>query len=140
MNTVSILKSNTEFVILHKYILQNLTITKALKDLTDSILFPHISVLNCGRAIEAICNDMNPENINSKKKWENMRNILNIDKDYIQFITEYSKEPRHGKVNHITGDKTREIVKRSWTIMNRYFEYVQNGNKKLDQSNYCLIK
>jgi hypothetical protein len=69
-----------------------------------------------------------------------MRDSLNIDQPYLEFITEHSKGPRHGDVKGSTFSATRETIKRSWIVMNRFLEFRKRGNRPLSLSEFPLLK
>jgi hypothetical protein len=45
-----------------------------------------------------------------------------------------------GDPGHAPGSETGEAAKRSWTVMNRYFEYVKRGRQPLPQAQFSLLK
>ncbi len=120
--------------------LKNPSIFMCLRELIEAISVPHISVVNIARGIERLKQIISNEQNNDKRAWELFRSELNIDKDYIKFITDNSKEVRHGKSVRISGDITTEITHRGWIILNRYFEYMLNDFNKLDSERYKLLK
>jgi hypothetical protein len=75
-----------------------------------------------------------------KDAWQQMRDALQIDEPYLKYITNVSKGPRHGRPGHTVGSQTTEVTRRSWAVMNRYFEYVKHCNRTLDPAVFPLLK
>jgi hypothetical protein len=111
----------------------------ALNDLVTSIALPHHAPVNCGRAIEAIRELMTPVNGDKKQGWVAMRKDLNISQDYLSFITDQSKAPRHGDRKGITYAAFQETVRRSWIVMNRFLEYRKRGSRPLPLADFSLL-
>jgi len=115
------------------------TIFVALNDLIDSITQVQDAPVKCGRAIDAIRHSMAPAH-DRKAGWPTMREHLNIEQAYLEFITDQSKAPRHGDVKTTTFRISRETIKRSWIVMNRFLEFKNRGNQRLPLSEFPLLK
>ena len=111
---------------------------QALDDLIVSITVPHHASVNCARAIEGLRHLIAP-GATASQAWEQMRNALRLDRNFIQLITDTSTAPRHGDRSHISGVTTTEIVRRSWLIMDRFFEYRKRGNSPLPATDFPLL-
>jgi hypothetical protein len=111
-------------------ILSDPTIFVALNDLVSSLTRVQEAPVKCGRAIDAIRHSMAPAN-DRKAGWIAMRDNLNITQSFLEFITEHSKGPRHGDVKSGTFITTRETVRRSWIVMNRFLEYKKRSDQRL---------
>jgi hypothetical protein len=120
-------------------VLSDPTIFVALNDLVDSITYPQEAPVKCGRAIDAIRYAMAPAN-NRKAGWSAMRENLNVDQKYLEFITAESIGPRHGDVKSTTFDASRETIRRSWIVMNRFLEFKKRGDKRLPASEFTLLE
>ncbi|MGE5510609.1 MAG: hypothetical protein ACM31O_05080 [Bacteroidota bacterium] len=59
-----------------------------------------------------------------------MRSLLNIERDYLQRITDASRGPRHGYRGGATGAGQQIAIQRAWVIMNRYFKFMQRGGEQ----------
>lgn len=115
----------------------------ALNDLIASITVSHHAAVNCGRAIEAIREVIMPSGSDRSRRnrgWEIMRQHLNIELTYLSFITDVSTAPRHGKRVAATSKQDfNETLKRSWIIMNRFFEYRKRGNVQLPLADFPIL-
>jgi hypothetical protein len=93
----------------------------ALDDLILAIALPNHAPVNCARAVEGIRNliagDDTPEDV----AWPKMREALNVDRAYVQCISNLSKDHRHAKRVIIAEDKQNTALSHSWTLMDRYF-------------------
>jgi hypothetical protein len=65
---------------------------------------------------------------------------LQIDRSYLEFITDTSTGPRHADPEHIPGSVCHEISVRAWTITNRFFEYLKRGSQPLPLSDFPLLR
>jgi len=68
-----------------------------------------------------------------------MHGVLNISRDYQQWISEQAKGPRHGDPAFVPGDVTVEITHRTWVVMNRFLEYRKRGNQPLTAPDFPLL-
>ena len=117
----------------------NYPVSRALHDLIDAIRETHVSPLVCGRAIEGIRHAMSPR-LDRKKGWAQVRMSLRVDRSYLDLILDTSTGPRHADPEPIPGDVCIEISKRSWIIMNRFFEYLKRGSQPLPESEFPLLE
>lgn len=82
---------------------------------------------------------MTPIGQEKKQGWSAMRQNLNIDVGYLSFITDESKGPRHGNRTGIKQTAFREVIRRSWSIMDRFLEYKKRGDKQLPLADFPLL-
>jgi hypothetical protein len=124
---------------IYNIVLSDPTLFLALNDLVLAITLPHVAPMTCGRAMDGLKNIIATPDTTPVQAWEQMRNTLHIDKDFLQFITAMSAGPRHARPGHIPGETVREICRRSWIIMNRYLEYRKRGSQPLPVSEFPLL-
>jgi hypothetical protein len=110
----------------------------ALNDLVTANTLPHYSPVTCARTIEGLRHLIAP-GLQPKDGWSSLRQNLNIDENYLKFITDHSKGPRHGDPQHIPGAITTDIITRTWVIMNRFLEYRKRGNDALPISEFPML-
>src|SRR6266404_8714893 len=68
----------------------------AMEDLIATLTTdPSVTPANCARALEAIRNMVASHTTNKEERWDQLRVQLNLSKEYIQFITDQSRGPRH---------------------------------------------
>lgn len=111
-----------------------------LTDLLISISVPHECLINCGRVVDGIKHLISPNAPSEAKGWEFMRDALNIDRKYLELITDSSTDPRHGVTGFVGGLLCNEVVLRSWNVMNRFLEYRKLGNVRLPLADFPLLK
>jgi hypothetical protein len=128
------------FGLVNDMVMQDPTLFLALNDLIESISLPHVSAVNCARAMERLKHLISPHSTKESEAWKQMRTALQIDEPYLKFITDHSTNPRHGRPGHIQGTITTEITRRAWTLMNRYFEYKKRGSNPLPLQEFPLLK
>lgn len=121
-------------------VMQSQSLFMALRDLVSSISLPHVSVVDCARAMERLKHHLvSNSRLHDSEAWQQFRTILRIDKAYIKFITDHSVNSRHGRPIHISGEITTEVIRRSWIIMNRYLNYLKNGKIPLSENDYPIL-
>jgi hypothetical protein len=111
---------------------------RALRHLIEAITLPHEAATHCARAIEALRHIIAP-NEQPKQSWPKLRNTLNISEDFLKMITDVSTGPRHGDPTRIPGTTTVEITRRSWKIMNRFFDYKKRNSGPLPIREFPLL-
>jgi hypothetical protein len=111
----------------------------ALDDLITSTSLHHLLTVNSARAIEALRHAMALPGMSRNQAWALFRTNLNLDEKYLHLITDHSQSGRHGEGTFVPGTITSEIIKRSWTIMNRFLEFRKGGNHPLSLVNFPLL-
>jgi hypothetical protein len=106
--------------------LQRIAITErplglALNDLILATELPGHTTINCARAVDGIRNLIAGDDTDSNVAWAMMHKALNVDKAYVQLISDLSKKHRHAKWVFIPEDEQNTSLSRSWTLMDRYF-------------------
>lgn len=127
------------FDVILDFVLQDLRLSRAIRDLVESIAGPHIIPTNCARSIETLRSIMVPANIERKHGWTFMQENLRVTADYLRLITDHGVGPRHGDLKYVPGETTRVIAERSWTVMNRYFEYIKRGKHPLPLAEFPIL-
>ena len=112
----------------------------ALEDLIGAITLPHVAAVNCARAMDRLKHLIATAGSDDRGAWKQMRDTLQIDEAYLKYVTDVSKGPRHGRLGHTPGNLTTEGTRRSWTVMNRYFEYVKRSERPLDATSFPPLK
>src|SRR5262249_26539082 len=111
-----------------------------LNDLINAIRIPHITATNCSRVVEGIRHLIAP-NQTEKAGWAVMRAALNVDEAYLKFLSQQSYQPRHGNHQFVTRETNGEILRRAWTVMDRYIHYRKRADgKSLPESEFPLLK
>ncbi|MFZ0663107.1 MAG: hypothetical protein WAM66_10480, partial [Acidobacteriaceae bacterium] len=111
----------------------------ALNDLIVPISHFNLATINCARAIEALRTAISVPGQTRERGWELMRKHLNLTKNYLDFVIDLSKEPRHGNRKAPEVGQQAEVLKRAWTIMNRFLEFRKRGNIPLPLSKFRLL-
>lgn len=100
---------------------------RLIGDLIHGITVPHEASTSGARAIEGIKHLIAPT-LSDKDAWKKLQEELHLDEAYLKFITDISKDGRHGKDRRLEGEVTGEATVRAWNVMNRYLEYRLRGN------------
>ncbi len=114
-------------------------IAHALRWLIEAITIPHESTANCARAIEGLRNIIVTPGIPRGQAWGEMRRSLNISEPYLKLITNVSTGARHADYAHVPGTTTTELTRRTWIIMDRFFEYKKRNGQPLPLAEFPLL-
>jgi len=96
------------------------------------------TLVNCARAIDGIREYMFPGD-NKDQGWKVMRDNLNLSREFVKYISEGSKGPRHGNVLNMQFSIINEARKRSWIIANRFLEFKKRGDRQLPLTDFPLL-
>jgi hypothetical protein len=133
--STSIVSGAGDFEMLLGILLTEPTLFRALRDLIEAITLPHVGAMSAARAMEGLRHLLAPKK-DRKQGWVIMSKALNISDAYLRVITTQSIGPRHADPTFIPGTITTDVVRKAWTIMNRYFEYRKRGRKSLPLSDF----
>jgi hypothetical protein len=103
----------------------------ALSELRMSIRYPGQALHSCQRAIERIRNSISLNDNNTNRAWKVLRDSLQIERSYLDYICDASKPHRHGHLEYVDGATMTELKKRSWIVMDRFLEYKLRGSVAL---------
>ena len=131
--------SSNNFRAMYNLVVAEPPLFLALNDLITSITVPGQIPINCARAVEGLRMIMVPNDPSRKLGWAKMRETLQLERTYLEYITEMSTNPRHGDKSHIDQHLLQEVLRRSWTVMNRFFEYRKRGNEPLPIEDFPLL-
>ena len=110
----------------------------ALNDLILANTLPHHGPQNCGRVLDALCRLVTPaDNKGDRKKmWPVFREMLRLERQYVDFVMQASEGPRHGDRTFVPGNLSMIVTVRTWRIMNRFLEFRKRGNQPLPESEF----
>ena len=112
---------------------------QALSDLMASIAQSHYSPISCGRVVENIARIIAGPDKTGSAVWPPMREALRVDKSYLKLVTDHSRGPRHGDRVSLSGDVTRELVARTWAVMDRFLAYRRSGSLPLPLDRFKVL-
>lgn len=105
----------------------------SFSDLRESIKNPSQTGFFCFRAIESLRQYFVIKySLRDHQSWEKFRNCLNIERDKIDYIKNFSDPVRHGNRIHITSKERLKVMADTWDIVDNYVEY---GLQNLKQCN-----
>ncbi len=74
------------------------------------------------------------------KGWPIVREKLNVTLEYLQYVTEVSKAPRHGsRETYIQPIIIEECINRAWEMMRRYIAYLDGGSQQLSEDEFPIL-
>ena len=98
-----------------------------LDDVIATLGTMNYSAIGCARAMETIRNSFSKDGASESEAWRRRREALRIDRQFLQFITDASQQPRHGRRGGGAGHDQSKITYRAWMVANRYFEFLKRG-------------
>lgn len=120
-------------------VLENPARFMALRDLISAISVPHVSLVDCARSLERLRHTIANPNSKDADAWEELRELLHVDKAYLKYVTDHSRDGRHGRPGYVPGTITTEVTRRAWIIMNRYLEYLKLDGGALSIDEFPLL-
>ena len=96
------------------------TLSLALDDLIMAVTVPDHQAVNCTRAVEGIRNLIAGDDAKESNAWSMFHRTLNSDEQYVQFITNLSRQHRHAKRHPNASGELDEVIRRCWILMDRY--------------------
>ena len=110
----------------------------AMRDMIDGLMSPRKIVPHCAKAVETLRNLLAP-NLKPEQAWGTLQNTLRADKPYIKKITDESRAPRHGDHQLIVRERSLEVAKRTWILMDRYLQFRKRGSQPLPAAEFPLL-
>lgn len=101
----------------------DVSLSMAFDDLLGAARDTLLATVNCARMLDALRKMVAGPETRESDQWEKLRKTLNLTREYVQPLTDNSIEPRHGVRTGQSSEIVQEVIKRSWTIMNRFLEY-----------------
>ncbi len=91
---------------------------------------PEEAMMFCYRALEALCHDpiFYISKKNMKKNWQALQKALNIDKAYLDPLTERATDHRHGGQMIPRREEYTAALKTAHRVIERYASYLNTGN------------
>lgn len=114
-------------------------ILKHLHTLSEALTDTLESEANCHKAVEGFAQLLLPGG-KPIPRWKKMQENLNIDEDYLKFITDLSKGPRHGTSDAQSLGYIAETRRRAWVVANRFLEFRKRGNVNLSAPDFPLLR
>jgi len=121
------------------HVLRQPLLFMAMRELTTAVTLPHVSLVECARAMDRIKNLLAAPGSKDKAAWAQMRETLRLEETYLKYITDASANPRHGQPGRTPGTVTTEVTRRAWVVMNRYLEYLLKGEAPLDPAAFPVL-
>jgi hypothetical protein len=95
-------EGNAEFDKIYKILIEDPWLFIAMNDLILAVGQPQQSVVNCARVIDSIRKLLDKSRTDQTiSSWENMHTELNCTRPYLEFISQWSTNPRHGTRGYI---------------------------------------
>jgi len=124
----------------YQMVMSDLRFSGALRDLIEAVRNLSLAPINCARAVEGIRHAMSPTEMERDKQWASFNENLRADPAYSRRIMNHALDPRHGNPKSISFAEINELIIRSWTLMDRYFEFrIRGGQQPLPLAQFPLL-
>lgn len=108
-------------------------------DLSNALSSYHDAPTNCGRVLDSLRRAVAPS-VEPKNGWPILQSVVNADRPYMSFVSTNSTASRHGERNPgLPESVLDEMMRRTWTITNRFIEYRKRGSSKLDLAEFPML-
>jgi hypothetical protein len=134
----TVLRDPADFQEVCALVLPNLNLRFAFHDLVSSLSTLNYSAIAACRAVEVVRDLISPD-MPDDRAWKLMRKKLNIERSYLQLVTDASRKPRHGNRGATDGRVQMEVTNRAWVIMNRYLEFMKRGGQDALPSDFFAV-
>jgi len=101
-------------------------LTYAMSDLVLPLLFPTLAPSHCRRVLNSLRKYLYPHP-NDREGWKFLQKAINVDGSYIRWVRDNAHEPTHGSRSYIDAPTVKEMMKRTWIVMNRVIEFKKRG-------------
>lgn len=103
---------------------------------------PEEAMMFCYRALEALCHDPNfyISEKEMKQNWQALRNALNLDKAYLDPLTERATDHRHGGQMIPSREEYTAGLETAHCVIERYAAYLENGHHSLSLEGFPQLK
>lgn len=112
-------------------------IARLMADITSMLTWTHYAPIAAGRAAESI--RLLLTGGRTKADWARMQELLNVDRAYLQLLTDHSAPPRHGDRQYVDATTNGTLAARAWTLTDRFLAYRLGGSQPLDIERYPLL-
>jgi hypothetical protein len=116
------------------------TLMGSLRDLAEVLSKFGVSPTNCARVFDSLRKHVAPGERDKKKGWRKLQAAINADENYLNWVSSYSTDARHGDyVTPLSSTIVGEIRTRTWIVMDRFIEYRKGGNVDLDPIKFPML-
>lgn len=129
--------SDARFEEIVDFAIKDVAFARALEDATCMLTRLHYIPIAAGRVVESVLRMLT--NGRTEKHWEQMRSILNVDRSYLQLMTDHSKSARHGDRQYVEGERNAELAKRAWVLLDRFVELKLSGRSALEADKFPIL-
>jgi hypothetical protein len=114
---------------------------RALGDLREAIRSPVDTGFFCYRAVESIMQHFRKEEDRDDKGpgWERMREVLRIDRSWIEYLKGKADLQRHGLTPYMSGENRSIAMQHAWKVVDRFCVYAHGGYIPPDKKEYPLL-
>ena len=113
----------------------------ATSDIKIACVESHLTAHFSFRAIEGIRDAFSTGNEEDRTNaWLQMRESLNLSRDFFENVSTLATLNRHGKPTNQTFEDRKECIYSAMIVLQRYFHFIKAGRRKLDISLFPVLK
>jgi hypothetical protein len=132
-------EESEDFMMAARAVITEPALLYALNDLIETLTKPSVAPVNCGRVLDRLRKIVAPNEKKPVKGWTALQGIVNVDQQFIEWVSKISTDPRHGDWSKADEAEIKEAVRRCWVVMNRFIEYRKRGNQPLPLDKFPLL-
>lgn len=110
--------------------ISNPAAARALEELANALLRPHLSPMYCRLAVESVRESFCPGN--EPRGWKELRKALNVRRETLDTFWTLAANQRHGRNVDFNWEKRKECLRIAWEITNRFILYHGDTAMKFD--------
>jgi hypothetical protein len=129
--------SKERIALIQDYAFADKEFALALGDLNQALSIENYPAIAAARAVEVVRNALSDVSKSESANWKSLREKLRVTKEFLTFVTDHSKGPRHGRRVGINGDDQHQTLARAWIVVDRYIDHMIH--KKLDENLYPML-
>lgn len=119
-------------------VMQDFDLMQILQDAIWAIGLPQYQPIGCGRVLDGIRNYIAPD-VDVKAGWKSVHAALNVSEAYASFVGDRAKKPRHREKNNLTSEEVAQMLRHTWTIVDRFLIYCRRGKVALSAPEFPLL-
>ncbi len=102
----------------------------AVEDYNTALKLRNEAPFFCFKAVESLRSyfDVNDDR---ERGWENLRNSLGVEREFLDYLTDRSKEVRHGaqqgQTVEIKPEVSADCIRRCKTVINKFLDFIKQG-------------
>jgi hypothetical protein len=112
---------------------------RTLNDMISTLTFPYQAPATCGRIVETLRTLVAGADAPPKTAWPLLRETLRASDGFIRAITEAGSGGRKGEPAFVPGSVATDLTRRTWLLVDRYFEFRKRNSGPLPEAEFPVL-